>query len=115
MKKLLFAAALLCTPLTLQGCATTPDARLAAGKADAAAWHALDGAAVTLKAMADNGQLKGQRAAEAKRLLDQATAALTAADAAYQTGNGASAQQNVATASALIAQILTFIAQNKGA
>lgn len=112
MTKLLAAAALACALMT--GCATTPDVRLATGKADAAAWHTLDGAAISLKALADAGQLKGAKAAEAKRELDQAAAALTAADAAYQAGNGATAQQNVATASDLIAKLLLLIAQAKG-
>ena len=111
MKKLLIAAAL---AVALSACATTPDTRLATGKADALAWTTLDAAAVGLKQLAVTGRLHGADAAKAKVMLDQATAALVAADNLYQSGQTANAEQNVATAAALIAQLLVITAHAKG-
>ena len=115
MKTLLFAVALATAPMMLSGCATTPQSHLQQGQYTAASWHALQGAADSLTALATNGTLKGAKAAEAKGLLDKAAGALTAADAAYRAGNGATAQQNIATATALISQILLIVSQAKGA
>lgn len=114
MKKLLFAVALLCAPLTMTACATTPTTQIQATKADAAAWTALGGIADQLKLLADGGQLKGPAAAKAKVAMDTAHAALFAADQAYAAGRGQDAAQNVATASTLIANLLLIIAQAKG-
>lgn len=92
--------------LTLGACATTPDTRMTEGKGLAAAWASLDAVAVTIDGLATTRVLHGQKAAEASRELTQASAALTAADAAYRNGDNATAQQNVASATALIAALL---------
>lgn len=105
MRKL--ASALVALTL-LTACATTPDTRLNEGKGLATAWASLDAVAVTLDGLATSHTLKGPKAAEAAKLLSQASAALTAADIAYRAGNGASAQQNVAVASALIASLIVI-------
>lgn len=100
--------------LLLTACATTPTTHLQQGKADAAAWDALHGVASTLDSLALSGTLHGAQAATAKVDLDKATVLLTAADAAYRAGNDANAQQNVATATVLISDLLTIVTQAKG-
>jgi hypothetical protein len=111
MKKLLIAAAF---AVALSACATTPDTRLAAGKADALAWTTLDAAAVGLREMAISGKIRGDDATKARAMLDKATAALVAADGLYQSGQTATAEQSVATAAGLIAQILVLTSHPKG-
>jgi hypothetical protein len=100
--------------LSVSACGTTPAGDLTTGKYDAAAWDSLHGVASTLDTLAKAGKLRGSAAVSAKLELDKATAALTAADAAYHAGNGASAAQNVATATALIGELASIATAAKG-
>lgn len=101
-----------CAALALAACATTPATQLTAARGDAAAWAALDAVSVTLDQMALSKTLHGPAAAAAAADLTKATQALQAADAAYAAGNNASAVQNVATATALVTELVS-IAQAK--
>lgn len=114
MPPIRIALAAACAVFALGACSTTPTTHLSEGKADAAAWDGLHGVADTLDGLAKSGKLHGAAAATAKADLDKATAALTAADAAYQSGATATAQQNVGTATALITELLSIAATAKG-
>lgn len=98
----------------LAACATTTSSHLQQGRADAAAWDALHGVASTLDSMALGGVLHGAPAATARVDLDKASAALKAADAAYQAGSDASAAQNVAVATEFITELVGIANLAKG-
>jgi hypothetical protein len=68
----------------------------------------------TLDALAVSHVLHGPKALAVAVDLQKATDALTAADNARKAGDSATSQQNVATATALIAELIT-IAANPGA
>lgn len=100
--------------LALAACATTGGTAVTEAKGTATAWTSLKAVAVTLDGLATSHVLHGQKALDVARDLQKATDALTAADDARKRGDSATAQQNVAVASALIATLIT-IAANPGA
>jgi hypothetical protein len=99
--------------LALVGCATTPNVHLSEAKGLAASWAALDAIAVTLDGLATTHVLHGPQAATAAADLAKAQAVLTAATAAYNSGDNATAAQNVAAATVLITELVS-IAQTNG-
>lgn len=105
MKRILLIGA---AALSLAACATTPSAQTTEAQGIAASWSALDGVANTLDGLATSKVLTGKNALTAAQDLEDAKAALLAATAAYNAGQGASAQQNVATATALIAALIAI-------
>jgi hypothetical protein len=110
MKRFLLAGAV---ALALSACATTPAGHLSEGKALADTWSAFDAASVTLDALAKAGSLSASEKAVVRADAPRVRDALNAATAAYQTNNDASVQQNVATASSLIAQLGTIAGAHK--
>jgi len=109
----LFATIALAGALSLSACATTPDARLTEGKADAALWAGLDAASQTLTGLATSGKLHGQAAIDAKATLVKFKAAVQAADTAYAQGDSATAEQKAVLAGQLLAQLTTIFAAAK--
>lgn len=107
-------AALLTEGASLTGCTTTSTSRMDEARALSTAWSSLDIVAKSLDAAATSGALHGPPATTAAIDLEKARAALTAADAAYRAGNDGSATANVATATALITQLVTIASQNGG-
>ncbi len=99
--------------LTLAACATTPSTHLSSGKALADAWAAFDAASVTLDALATQGVLTASEKAIIRADAPRIEQALSAATAAYDASNDASAAQNVAAASALIAQLIAVVGAHR--
>ena len=95
--------------LGLAACATTPATHLDQGKALAKAWVGFDGAAQTLDALAVQGVLTAPEKVVIASAVPKARAALEAATAAYDANQDATAQQNVATAAALTAQLILIV------
>lgn len=99
--------------LSLAACATTPTTHMQQGKALADAWAAFDAASVTLDTLAKSGVLTASEKATIKTDIPLVHSALSAATAAYDTNNDASAAQNVATAGVLIAQLVAIAGAHK--
>ena len=81
------------------------------GKGDLALWASLDTLSVSISAYAKSGRMSVADANIAATDLPKITAAITAADAAYNSGNAATASQNVTTATALLAELATIAAK----
>lgn len=118
MKKLLFAAALLCAPLTMTACATTGPApstsvRLNEGKALAAGFTSLKFAEDTATALSVSGKLHGPDAIKVSADLKLAHQLLTSAKALYQANPSADISGQIAQAAALAAEILTLANAHK--
>jgi len=107
-------AGALCGFVLVAGCATTANVHESEGKALAVAWSGLDAIALTLDTLRNAGKLGTNASAVAATDLGKARDALDAATTAYQSNNDASAQANVATATALIAELVTIATDNGG-
>lgn len=90
----------------LSGCATTANTRVTAAKADAVSWAALQSVANTLDGLAVARVIHGQQALTVADWLNRAQAFLTAADAAYQRGDNATASQNLSLATSLVTALI---------
>ncbi len=101
---LLAGACVLASPLT--ACKTTSSARVTQARADAIAWASLQSIAETIDGLALAHVIHGRQAATIADWLSRAEAFLTAADAAYQHGDNATAATNVALATGLITALI---------
>lgn len=110
MKRLLTISAIC---LSLGACATTSP-QVTAAQGLAAAWASLDAVANTLDGLATSKVLTGKNALTAATDLQTATTALQDATTAFNAGNNTTAQQEVTTATVLIAQLIT-LSQNPSA
>lgn len=99
--------------LSLAACATTPSSHLTEGKALADAWAAFDAASTTLDGLATSGVLTPAEKTTIKTDVPLIASSLNAATAAYDSNNDATAAQNVAQASSLIAQLVTIAGSHK--
>lgn len=100
--------------VSLSACATTASSQMQVGRGVNALWASLDAVSLTLDGIAKAHIASGKpwpQGIVAADDLHKATAAITSADAAFRAGDNASAQQNVATAAALIT-VLIEIAKN---
>ena len=93
--------------LALTACATaTPQINEA--KAIDAGWSTLNSAAQVADQLAVTGKLRGAQAAKVKDDLDKATAIMTAADAAYKSNPGTDVTAQIASAAALVSEVITI-------
>lgn len=91
--------------LCLTACATT---QLNEAKAIDAGWSTLNSAAQVADQLAVSGKLHGAQAAKVKADLDQATQIMTAADAAYKQNPGTDVSAQIASAAALVSEVITI-------
>ena len=101
--------AIACAGAALTACATTPSTHLGEGKALADAWSAFDAASTTLDGLATQGVLTAPEKATLRTVLPEVKTALESATSAYDANNDATAEQNVATATTLIAQLVAIV------
>lgn len=93
--------------ITLTACATaTP--QISEAKAIDAGWSTLNSAAQVADQLAVSGKLKGAKAAKVKSDLDKATTIMTAADAAYKANPGTDVTAQIASAAALVSEVITI-------
>lgn len=95
--------------VSLSACATTASTQMQAGRGVNSLWASLDAVSVTLDGIAKAHIASGKPWPEANQVADdlhKATIAISAADAAFRAGDNATAQQNVATATALITTLI---------
>jgi hypothetical protein len=116
MKNLLFAAALLCAPMTMTACQTTgaaPNVHMTEGRAISAAASTLKFAEDSAAALVASGSLKGVDAAKASADIKLAHSILVSAAAAYRANASVDLSAQIAQAAALAAEVLTIVSAHK--
>lgn len=101
--------AILAACITLAACATAIP-QIDEARAIDAGWSTLNSAAQVADQLAVSGKLKGAQASKVKTDLDQAKLIMTAADASYKANPGMDVMAQIASAAALVSEVITITA-----